>query len=137
MAGFTEGGTVRALVVEDEFLVSLDIAQMLASAGYEVVGPAGRIDEALRLVEGEDHLSVAVLDVNIAGQRIWPVARELRRRGVPFVFVTGYVEAHAGIPPELSDAPVLPKPVDPDRFVSTVRDLAPGYGAPTLNSRIR
>jgi DNA-binding response OmpR family regulator len=79
----------RVLVVEDEFLVSMDIQQMLAQLGCEVVGPCGDLDSALREAKAQA-LDVALLDVNIRGQPVTPVADALAARAVPFVFCTGY-----------------------------------------------
>jgi len=80
---------VRVLVVEDEYLVAILIQEMLESAGCVVSGPIPRLPEALDAVN-HDTYDAAVLDVNLAGERIDPVAEVLSRRNVPFVFVTGY-----------------------------------------------
>ncbi len=77
------------LVVEDEFLVSMDIQLMLAQLGCEVVGPCGDLAAALRAVEVQTP-DVALLDINIRGQPVTPVADALAARAVPFVFCTGY-----------------------------------------------
>lgn len=83
---------LRVLVVEDEMMVSMLIEDMLGDLGCEVVGPASRLDEALGLAKagGSD---CAVLDVNLGGQPIFPVADLLREKGVPFAFATGYGDA--------------------------------------------
>jgi CheY-like chemotaxis protein len=80
---------LRVLVVEDEFLVAMLIEDMLRSAGCVVSGPVPRLAAALDAVNGGT-FDAAVLDVNLAGDRIDPVADVLCRRNVPFVFVTGY-----------------------------------------------
>src|SRR5271165_695797 len=79
----------RVLVVEDEFLIAVLIQEMLESVGCLVSGPISRLAEALDAAGREDCYA-AVLDVNLAGDRIYPVAEILSRRNVPFVFVTGY-----------------------------------------------
>ncbi|MBV8574999.1 MAG: response regulator [Acetobacteraceae bacterium] len=80
---------IRVLVVEDEFLVASLIGDMLTSAGCVVSGPVSRLPEALDAVD-RGTFDAAVLDVNLAGDRIDPVADALSRRNVPFLFVTGY-----------------------------------------------
>jgi CheY-like chemotaxis protein len=100
---------LRILVVEDEFLVALDIERMVQDSGAEVVGPVGTLEEALAKA-GTERLDGAILDVNIAGRKITPVALALRERGVPFILSTGY--GPKGLDPELAEAPSLHKPFD-------------------------
>jgi DNA-binding response OmpR family regulator len=97
----------RLLVVEDEMLVALSLEDQLADAGYEVVGPAFSLDEAMRLAESEP-LDGAVLDINLAGEKAYPVADLLARRGVPFVYVTGF--GQAGLRDADRGRPMLQKP---------------------------
>ena len=80
---------IRVLVVEDEFLVATLIEDMLVAAGCVVAGPIPRLSKALDAV-GSGTFDAAVLDVNLGGDRVYPVADALSRRNVPFVFVTGY-----------------------------------------------
>ncbi|QQP89897.1 response regulator [Skermanella sp. TT6] len=79
---------LRVLVVEDEVLVAMAVKETLERFGCVVVGPVGRVRRAMELVGAE--LDAAVLDVNIAGERVFPVAEALTSRGVPVVFTTGY-----------------------------------------------
>lgn len=102
----------KAIVVEDEFLVALHIKDLLAEMGFEVVGHGARLAEAMALAEQQTDLAMAILDVNLAGELSWPVARALRRRGIEFVFVTGYLPAHTALPEDLAGATMLSKPVD-------------------------
>jgi CheY-like chemotaxis protein len=96
----------RILVVEDEFIVAAMATDMLVDLGAKVVGPAGTLAKALFLAQNE-HFDAAVLDVNMHGVRIDPVAKVLNERGVPIVFATGYGEsALQGV----VEAPVLDKP---------------------------
>lgn len=97
----------RVLVVEDEYLVAALIEQILESAGCVVMGPIPRVPEALDAVS-HDVYDAAVLDVNLAGERINPVADALSERDVPFVFVTGY-GANA-LPREYAERPHIGKP---------------------------
>ena len=98
-------------MVEDDFAIASDMAQVLEDAGAEVVGPAGTVEDALELVESEAvTLDGAALDINLHGERVYPVADALAARGVPFVFATGY-DAHV-IPEAYAGVPRLEKPVD-------------------------
>jgi CheY-like chemotaxis protein len=98
---------LRVLVVEDEMMVSMLIEDMLADLGCAVVGPASRLDEAIDLMNTSD-LDCAVLDVNLGGQPIFPLADLLRERGTPFAFATGYGDA--GLRDVDRGTPVLQKP---------------------------
>src|SRR4029077_2173097 len=98
---------VRVLVVEDEYLVAILIEEILESAGCIVMGPIPRLPEALDAVDHEDY-DAAVLDVNLAGERIDPAAQALYRREGPFVFVTGYGEGV--LSEEFAERPRLCKP---------------------------
>jgi two-component SAPR family response regulator len=98
---------LRVLVVEDEFLVATLIEDMLTSAGCVVCGPIPRLSEALDAV-GRGSFDAAVLDVNLAGDRIDPVADVLSQRNVPFVFVTGYTTG--ALPQVHAERPRLCKP---------------------------
>ena len=79
----------RVLVVEDDYLVAMDIARSLERAGAEVIGPAPAVEAALDAVE-RTALDGAILDMNLGGEMAFPVADALMARGVPFIFATGY-----------------------------------------------
>lgn len=102
---------LRVLAVEDEPVVAMALEDMLADLGCTVVGPALRLEEALRLVD-ETEFDAAILDVNLGSATSYPVAAALRRRGIPFAFATGY--GGAGVSGDLGDAgpaaPVIEKP---------------------------
>jgi DNA-binding response OmpR family regulator len=98
---------IRVLVVEDEFLVAMLIEDMLTSAGCVVAGPIPRLSDALDAVDRGTY-DAAVLDVNLGGDRVYPVADALSRRNVPFVFITGY--GTSGLPGEYAERPRLGKP---------------------------
>jgi CheY-like chemotaxis protein len=98
---------LRVLVVEDEMMVSMLIEDMLNDLGCAVVGPAARLDEAMDLARTQE-VDCAVLDVNLGGQPIFPLADLLRELGRPFAFATGYGDA--GIREEDRGTPVLQKP---------------------------
>jgi two-component SAPR family response regulator len=98
---------LRVLVVEDEAAISLLLEDMLLDFGCEVVGPAARLATALDALSREK-IDIAILDVNVAGEPIYPVVEALSGKGIPFVFSTGY--GSAGIKDVYRDRPVLQKP---------------------------
>lgn len=120
---------VRVLVVEDEFLVATLIEDMLESAGCVVSGPIPRVAEALDAVD-RDSYDAAVLDVNIGGYRIDPVADALSRRNVPFMFVTGY--STGAVPAGFAERPRLCKPFKMADLLDALSDLV---NAPTVKRR--
>jgi CheY-like chemotaxis protein len=97
----------RILIVEDEALVSMVIEEALRDLGCDIVGPVGTLDQALALARTEP-LDGALLDVNLGGEPVYPVADALSSRGIPFAFVTGYGEG--GIIARYATAPALVKP---------------------------
>lgn len=111
---------LRVLVVEDEMMVSMLIEDMLTDLGCTVVGPASRLDEALELA-GRAEIDCAVLDVNLGGQPIFPLADVLRERGVVFAFATGYGDA--GLREADRGSPVLQKPFREGDLARVLSDL--------------
>jgi DNA-binding response OmpR family regulator len=87
---------LRVLVAEDEMLIAMELESMLQRLGCKVVGPANSVRLAFRLARTEA-LDAAVLDVDLQGEKIFPVAQALQARDIPFVFATGY---HTSILPE-------------------------------------
>lgn len=98
----------RVLVIEDESLVAMLLETILEDMGCAVVGPESNIDDGLVAATTEASLDAALLDVNVAGREVFPVAEALRARGVPFVFSTGYGEA--GLPEHWRGNPTIQKP---------------------------
>ena len=98
---------LRVLLVEDQSMVALLLEDMLAELGHEVVGPVARLDEAVEMAQGQA-LDVALLDINLNGKEIYPVAEALAAREIPFVFVTGYGKKALCAP--FYDRPILQKP---------------------------
>lgn len=111
-----EGKTV--LLVGDEHLVANEVAECLSAGGCCVVGPVPSLERAMRAA-GTEELDAAVLEVNLNGELVWPAAKVLRARRIPFVFATGYSGMIAP-PPELAAAPWIEKPVEPKRLASVV-----------------
>ena len=97
----------RVFVVEDEIMIRMLLEDMLADLGYGVAASAGGLDEAITLARESD-FDVAILDVNLNGHAVYPVAEVLDQRGVPFVFSTGYGER--GLPEPYRNRPTLQKP---------------------------
>ena len=98
------------LVVEDEMLVALLVEDMLADAGCIVIGPFARVRDALAAAAAEV-LDLALLDVNVADEKVFPVAYALEERGVPFLFLTGY--GQAALPQDRPHWEAISKPFFP------------------------
>ena len=113
----------KALLVEDEFLLAIHVKELLQQLGFEVVGPARRVDEAIRLLQSQSNLAIAILDIDLAGEMVWPVARALLKRSVPFILVTGYHQGRFQLPPDLSESKLLLKPLDERDLEQTIRAL--------------
>jgi CheY-like chemotaxis protein len=112
------------LVVEDEAIVAMAIEDDLFNEGARIMGPVGSVDEAVQLIEAADGgLSAAVLDLNLNGASVLPVADRLAELGVPFLFATGYnVGCDTG---RHTTAPVMHKPFNPHALIAAVEALAP------------
>ena len=83
----------RILVVEDEYLVAMSLAEALEDTGSIVLGPVSSVDKAIKIIEAEPHIDGAVLDVNLGGVLAYPVADLLIARKIPFVFTSGYEDS--------------------------------------------
>ena len=121
---------LRILVVEDMLLVAEVIVDELQDQGCTVVGPVARLAQGLALAISAE-LDGALLDVNLAGERCFPIADELAKRSIPYALLTGYGEG--GIPPGYQHAPRLMKPFLPQaliellaRYFAHARRQAPG-----------
>ena len=100
-----QGGSV--FLVEDEVMIRMMVADMLEELGYSIAAEAGDISEAIRLAQSTD-FDLAILDVNVNGKVISPVADLIKARNRPFIFATGY--GSSGLPEEYRDRPSLQKP---------------------------
>ena len=115
----------RIMIVEDEALVALMVEDLLTDFGCQISGSFGAVDDALAYLKDAavppPSLDGAVLDVNIGGTMVFPVAERLRAAGIPFVFATGY----ASLPRKgFEDVTVLSKPINPMLLEDAVR----GFG---------
>ncbi len=105
------------LIVEDEPLIAMMLEDFLESLGHSIVGTCDSVEVALTQVE-KGGFDLAILDVNLKGENVWPVASLLRERNVPFVIATG---GHVDPPPaEFNDAPVIEKPYTVDRVTPAI-----------------
>jgi CheY-like chemotaxis protein len=111
----------RILVVEDEMMIRMLLEGMLDDLGHTVAGEAGAIDEAIALAKKAD-FDVALLDVNLNGRPITPVVEVLIKRGVPFVFASGYGER--GVPEAYRGSPTLQKPFQVEALAEAIEAAA-------------
>jgi two-component SAPR family response regulator len=103
-------GGKRILVVEDDYLIVADMVQELQASGADVVGPIGNLDQAFERLEAVPDIAGAILDINLQGRMVYPLADELLRRNLPFVFATGY--DNSAIPERYATIRRFMKPVD-------------------------
>jgi CheY-like chemotaxis protein len=99
----------RVLIAEDEALVAIMMEDLAVEFGWSVVGPFAKASDALAAAKS-DNIDAAVLDVNLGGESVYPVADVLAARGVPFVFTTGY--GAESIDRRFARTPILQKPID-------------------------
>lgn len=110
----------RVLVLEDEPIVAMMLEDMLLELGCDVVGPSDRVDKALDLARTAQ-IDLAILDVNIQGERSYPVAAALEGRAIPFVFATGY--SLTGREGPLRKRPILSKPYQASQLAAALAEL--------------
>lgn len=116
------GKAARILVVEDEYFLADDIRKALEGVGLLVAGPVGSEAEALKVLDGEP-VDCAVLDINLHGRMVYPLARQLRDRNVPILFVTGYEEAEPD--QGCDDVELLRKPFETETLMRCIDRLIP------------
>lgn len=115
----------RVLVVEDEMTVAMLIEDMVSDLNYEVTGVVSRLEDAMRLVDSES-FDLAILDVHLNGETVFPFAAELERREIPYLFATAY--GLRGIPAEYRDHVVLQKPFGPVELRCALMTMAVAGG---------
>jgi AmiR/NasT family two-component response regulator len=114
---------MRVLVVEDEFLIAMEVESLLAEAGHEVVGPVGDVEGALGLI-AKHPIDAAVLDVNLGdGATSARLAAELARQRIGFVLSTGYRQQDLATEYG-ADVPVIQKPIDGQRLLEALSSLS-------------
>nr|WP_225190528.1 response regulator [Bradyrhizobium sp. IC4059] len=115
----------RILVVEDEYLIALELETQLTTAGYRVIGPASDVDGALELLNAS-RPDAAILDVNLAGEWVTPVAQALKAMSVPYILASGYIAADFEAHPILRDAVNVGKSWRPEFLLKSLRDALNG-----------
>lgn len=114
---------MKILIVEDEGLVAMLLEDMLADEGHEVVGAASTLARAEAFAE-QSAFDLAIMDVNLNGERPFAFARRMRARGVKVMFATGY--GAGAVDAEFADAPVLTKPFDARALQKALAGVLPG-----------
>lgn len=109
------------LVVEDETLVALQVSELMEIAGWSIIGPASSLNEAQALIADGHRIDAAVLDINLDGTPVYPLADTLRERGIPILFCTGY--EMVGEAERFADCAYLNKPVGAHEIIPAVNAL--------------
>jgi DNA-binding response OmpR family regulator len=105
------------LLVEDEALIRMMVEEMVEALGHTVVAVAGNVDDGRSLAEIEEY-DLAILDINLQGFNVQPVAKAVTDRGLPFFFLSGY--DIRGVPDGFENMPVLTKPCSPEALGRTI-----------------
>lgn len=126
-AANAKGEQQRILIVEDEMMLALLLEDVVKEAGY-AASKSARLPHALGLVNAT-RFDAAVLDVNLNGEQVFPVADALRKQGVPFLFASGYGDI--AVPAEYRSYPVLQKPYGLETFRGALQELLGGAGLET------
>jgi PAS domain S-box-containing protein len=109
----------RVLLVEDEFFLRLELEEWLRSAGCAIIGPFSALEPARHLAARGEPIDLAILDANLNGQMVYPLADDLLARGVPVIFLTGYEKA--SLPARFRVVPQVSKPYDPAALIKEIR----------------
>jgi CheY-like chemotaxis protein len=111
------------LLVEDEAMIRMMVADMLEELGYRVAGEAGEVSQAIKLAQSTE-FDLAILDVNLNGQIITPVADVIKESKRPFIFATGY--GAAGVPSDHREQPTLQKPFTIEKLAEMIEEVLKG-----------
>lgn len=109
----------RVLVVEDDGILAEIVVELLGELGYEAVGPVRALKSALEVLE-RDPPDAAILDVNLSGQSVYPLAENCADRGIPIVFMTGYADL-ARMPERFRGCMRIGKPFHRDSLAESLR----------------
>ncbi|HAI13772.1 MAG TPA: hypothetical protein DCM28_18845 [Phycisphaerales bacterium] len=115
-------GRLNVLLVEDSFAVAQSFTFLMEEYGWHIIGPAPTVEAALELID-KQKIDTAVLDINLQGQVVTPVAEKLQNRQIPFIFLTGYGSTETMLPESLRDLPTLLKPVNEQDLLNTIDHL--------------
>jgi CheY-like chemotaxis protein len=110
------------LLVEDEALIRMMLVQMVEEIGHRLIAEAGSVVDGQSLAQIEEY-DLAILDINLQGANVGPVAEAVRRRGLPFFFLSGY--GSSGVPHGFEGTPVLVKPCTLDKLRHTIDTVLP------------
>ena len=113
----------KVLIVEDNFLLAAYLAELIQQVLDAEPLLAKSVKEALQITP--DELAIAFLDIEVVDGESFPVARKLKEKKVPFVFVSG--NEPSSLPPDLKDVPFLPKPVNPSHLVRIAKALSSAF----------
>ena len=127
-ASLTPLNGCRILVVEDDAIVAMLIEAHVTDFGCQVAGPAGNVPDALQVIEQTLAIDAAILDINLGGTRVDPVAVALAAKGIPFLFLTGYGDQPVDAYPQ---APVLGKPFALEQLHKLLHQLLAPDAQPT------
>lgn len=108
------------LLVEDEFLIAMDLQSQLEAAGYSVLGPAANVEQGLALLD-KGEACAAILDMNLQGSTSFPIAQRLAQEGTPFMFLSGNDASR--LLDEFSDRTVLRKPINYADLIRKLKDI--------------
>lgn len=120
------------LVIEDDYIVALDLCAHLESLGFHVIGPAGKMETGLTLARTAALIDGALLDVNISGQMVFPVADALIERNIPITFLTAYDPSM--LPKEYRHIPRVAKPMDTAELSRAIRQMC-GDKIPSMSAQ--
>ncbi|MBY0226873.1 MAG: response regulator [Hyphomicrobium sp.] len=112
---------MRILIVEDEYLIAAEISDILTTEGHTIVGTAASAEEVISILSNGPICDLAILDANLAGSSVSPVATALERRSIPFIVVSGYSQWELLLP--LRKAPFVPKPVRREALLAAVANF--------------
>ena len=113
---------MRVLIAEDEFLVGIQLEEDLRLAGCSILGPFSTLELATQASRRE-RFDLAILDINLNGKMVYPLADELSARGVPFIFLSGYISAD--LPRRFRESRQIMKPHDPAVLIEEIQRAVP------------
>lgn len=117
---------LRILVVEDEYLLAMELSDFLSDAGALIIGPVGTLNDTFELIGKTSLIDGAILDINLRGETVFPAADKLVERNVPILFTSGYDAA--GLPSRFRHCDLLGKPNDMAKLCETIRRMTAGPG---------
>jgi len=112
-----------AFVIDDEIFIALDVEAHISSLGYDVIGPAYTMKEGFQLIaDNHSPPTIALMDINIGGELVWPLAKELKSLGTKIVFISANNQ-HAELKLSFADSPVIDKPASEENIAAAVASI--------------